>query len=190
MRSNPLRHPIDALRFAVDFAQADLMQLKPADYLALIKRVDALINRDGPSPGSASYVLDDKTLEVLQQGALELLAAIARQGTFTVAGDLVLTFWGVRDGSRIRVLVGGTPLDRLLYQLIRILEAVGADRLMACPASDCQRIFVKVTKKRFCSQRCQSRIYMRQLRAEERAERDALTAKAKRGRDGKTTRTR
>jgi hypothetical protein len=48
---------------------------------------------------------------------------------------------------------------------------------------DCGKVFVRVTRKRFCSQQCQSRLYMRQLRAKERAERDALESK-KRRKDG------
>ena len=53
----------------------------------------------------------------------------------------------------------------------------GRGALDICPAPECGKAFVRVTRKRFCSQKCQSRIYMRALRAAERAEREAFTAK-------------
>ncbi len=49
-----------------------------------------------------------------------------------------------------------------------MLTSVPLETLQRCPA--CGKAFVRVTRKRFCSTRCQSRIYMRQLRAAERAD--------------------
>jgi len=83
------------------------------------------------------------------------------------------------------LLIEGTPRDLLFDQTNRVLPNVALEALQVCPG--CGKAFVKVTQKRFCSTRCQSRIYMRQLRADERAEREALR---KGVRHGKTTRKR
>ena len=84
------------------------------------------------------------------------------------------------------LLIEATPRDLLFDQTNRVLPNVALEALQVCPG--CGKAFVKVTRKRFCSTRCQSRIYMRQLRADERAEREALTRKEIR--HAKTTRTR
>ena len=60
-------------------------------------------------------------------------------------------------------LVHGSPLDGFLYQVVRVMETGGAEKLSACAAADCPRLFLKVTKKIFCSTRCRSRTYMRRL---------------------------
>jgi len=73
-----------------------------------------------------------------------------------------LTHWLINDDGHFRSDIVGPALDRFLYQMGRVLEEVGPDKLRKCPA--CDRLFVKVTKKRFCSQRCQSRTYMRGYR--------------------------
>jgi len=82
----------------------------------------------------------------------------------TVSGDVVLSFWCVRQRGRVRVFPLGNPVYLVVYEVARVLEAVGFEKLKACP--ECKRLFVKVTKKRFCSTRCQSRAYMREYRKE------------------------
>jgi hypothetical protein len=183
MTPNPLRQRNDdALRFVAEFVQADLGELSPAKLAVVERRVHAFINRGRPAGWDDSPSLDRAALEFLQRRGHELLADVARDRRFTVAGDLVLTFWGIRQGQGIQVLVGGSPLDRFLHQIIRLLEVVGATRLQACPAPDCGRIFVKVTKKRFCSSRCQSRVYMRGYRAQGYVAKEPTHGKPKKAR--------
>jgi hypothetical protein len=181
-----LLDPADALRFAVDFAQLDLAQVPMRQLRQAAVGVQLLLARETPGYWVKKSPPDHEFLQALQERARALLAAFVK-GRVTVEADLLLTFIVRRENDgRVRVQVHGSPLDLFLYQVVRVLETGGAEKLLACPAPECGRIFVKVTKKRFCSQRCQSRIYMRQLRAEERAEREALTPKGVR--HGKTTR--
>jgi CGNR zinc finger len=164
MAPNPLQEPIDALRFLVEFAQTDLGRMTPRPLVALERRVQDFVHRESPPADLAGPTLHRIGLGVLQERALPILADIAKERPLTFANDLVLTFWVFRDRTGIRVEVGGSDLDRFLYQIIRVLEAVGVDRLKSCP--ECDRLFIKVTKKKFCSTRCQSRAYMRGYREE------------------------
>jgi hypothetical protein len=85
------------------------------------------------------------------------------------------------------MLQDGSPRDLLFGFTRDLLLQVAVETLQLCPG--CGKAFVKMTKKRFCSPRCQMRIYKRDQRAAERAEREAFTQK-KGVRYGKTTRTR
>ena len=64
-------------------------------------------------------------------------------------------------------MVDGPLRDRFRFSVLRILNTVGVDKLAICPAPDCGRLFVRVTRKEYCSTRCQSRLYMRKYRAGE-----------------------
>ncbi len=90
-----------------------------------------------------------------------------------------------RSPQAASLVVDGGPRDVLFDQTSCVLTSVPLETLQRCPA--CGKAFVRVTRKRFCSTRRQSRIYMWQLRAAERAERDAFT---KAGRHGASTRAR
>jgi hypothetical protein len=107
----------------------------------------------------------------MQTRMRELLSDVAQPRTsanavpfkMAIANDLVLSFYGVQaKGRRLNLFVLGTPVDRLQYETMRLLETVGAEKVLACP--ECGRLFLKVTKKRFCSTKCQSRVYMRAYR--------------------------
>ena len=141
-------------------------------------------SRDAGTLGQ-KFPPDRVFLLALQARARTLLKAFV-QGCAAVEGDLVLTFVLTRDEAGVRVWVHGSPLDRFLYQVVRVMETGGAEKLSACAAADCPRLFLKVTKKIFCSTRCQSRTYMRRLRAVERAEDARFIQKQKGSRRGKT----
>jgi len=98
--------------------------------------------------------------------------------------------WMVRRDARgvSRLVRVGDPLDSFTSRIIRALEDVGIDRIRRCPAEECgHRLFLKVTKKRYCSTRCQTRLCTRAHRAAERRERERFM---KRGDHGKPTRKR
>jgi hypothetical protein len=63
--------------------------------------------------------------------------------------------------------VDGSLRDKVVYRLMSLLAETGLDRLLSCPASGCGRLFLKLTRKEFCSSRCQSRSYMQRFRAKE-----------------------
>lgn len=67
----------------------------------------------------------------------------------------------------------------LHLQTLRLLHAVGIDRLLTC---QCGRVFAKRGRREFCSSRCRGRVYMRAYRAPEKPEGSSI--------HGKTTRTR
>lgn len=94
----------------------------------------------------------------------------------------VLPLPTTRRPGRVRNTVTGAPDDLLWFKLFELVERVGLDRLLACPA--CGRAFIKTGRREFCSVTCQKRIYMRALRASNRQK------SAKGGRHGKATRTR
>jgi len=163
--SNRLRNASAALAEVVEFAQLDLLALPPKPYLDALRKIHAFIQRDDPSKRDPQIDVDlNRAPTLFQERALEILRGAASPHGTTLAGDLVLTFVGIRKGSKIRFVVHGSPLDRFQYQIVRVLEQAGAHRLLSCAAPDCDRLFLRVTKKKYCSARCQSRIYMRDFR--------------------------
>jgi len=70
-----------------------------------------------------------------------------------------------RDRRVASYLVEGSARDWVFSLVDRVLPHVAIEVLQPCPG--CERAFVKVTRKRFCSPRCQSRSYMREWRAEQ-----------------------
>jgi hypothetical protein len=201
MDANQLQEDsLAALGFAVEFAQVDLDLVSPDQLFSIQRGVRALLNRGRPAEWREpprSPALYTEELLYLQKRTLDLLHDVATKRGFTVANDLVLTFFGIQypaGGSSIRVIVQGSPVDLLLYQVIKLLEETGSERLLVCAApqagthdsAPCGRLFIKVTQKRHCSTRCQSRAYMRDYRSNGYA---PLGRSRKRGsRHGKKTR--
>lgn len=174
----------EALQFIVEFAQADLLSLGVNEYLRTVKQLQTFIDRGRNTQGFVgppSIKELSAELPYHQERAFEVIQNVVTHEHFLVAGDLVLTFWAVRQDGRVRLAVGGSHVDRMLFECARLLEQAGTGKIKKCPASNCRRIFVKVTKKDYCSTRCQSRTYMQKRRAEERAEKEI---------HGKKTRTR
>lgn len=77
-----------------------------------------------------------------------------------------LSFAGVAltmlAGDAVRLEVSGTSKQMLTLQLFTLVRTVGPERLDRC---DCGKLFVRVGKRRSCSERCQKRTYMRRYRA-------------------------
>ena len=183
---NPLT-PVQALLFAIEFAQAD-------DVTAAAQRIRQFV----VSPGSPVTDWSPQSLEALralQQSTRALLINIVERG-FAVAARTVKTLL-IRAGQPRRpaahyfspshdevIDVSDIP-DRFLNKVIRSFEEVGLEKLQVCQAplagsrddAICGRLFLKVTRKEYCSTRCQSRTYMRNYNP-------------KGSRHGKTTRTR
>lgn len=182
---NPLTD-VQVLQFAIDFAQAENV----LNVAQQIRRI--VVTRESPitdwSPQSAA------DLTALQQRTRALLQPLVRRG-FVVVERKVKTLL-VRAGPPEHPMpnysspvrdniddVSDIP-DRFINRLIRAFEEVGLDKLQVCQAplagrddAMCGRLFLKVTRKEYCSPRCQSRTYMRKYNP-------------KGSRHGKTTRTR
>jgi hypothetical protein len=182
MTLNRLQDPGDALRYIVQYVQLPLHALPDAKLIPIEHQLEAFISRESPAHELVSARLGRVGLELLQREGLAVLDGLAQGGSFTVAGDLVLSFYAIRRDGELSIDVLGSPLDRMLYQIIRVIEKVGADRLLRCQAPDCKRLFLKVTRKEFCSTKCQMRMYMRGKRADEKKERERSNAKTKRAR--------
>lgn len=63
-------------------------------------------------------------------------------------------------------LIEGSFRDWTFNLIDRVVPHVALEALRSCPG--CGRAFVKITRKRYCSPRCQTRTYMRQRRADEK----------------------
>jgi hypothetical protein len=131
--------------------------------------VQRFIHRDQPGRWVEPGEISRQTLVELQSSALGVLRPLAKdqEQRLGIAGDLVLSFWVMRNGTGgpLQIVTRGSSIHRFLYQIVRVLEGAGVERLRACP--ECAQLFVKVTKKQFCSVQCQSRVYMRKYRAGE-----------------------
>ena len=66
-----------------------------------------------------------------------------------------------------------------------LFTTVALQRLQLCPAEidsrPCGKAFVKMTQKRFCSTRCQARMYIRETRAKQRPAGEAFKKAIKKG---------
>jgi hypothetical protein len=164
MSLNGLRRLVDALRFAIDFAQMDL------DHADLEEVSNGIRDFETQIPGLTRGKPESReTLKDVQREALKLLRAVATRG-IADTGDLhlrlVILRGDVARATRARVFIAlsGKLRDRFLYRLARLLEECGAENLRECSAPDCDRVFFKMTRKKYCSPRCQSRIYMQKYR--------------------------
>jgi hypothetical protein len=170
MAMNPLTD-IQALQFAIDFAQAEKV---PKDALEIRRFV---VTRESPIHDATGQTPADIT--VLQKRTRALLQALVMCGHVTV--DRRVRTMLVRAGPPMKpvpnytsprqdVIVDVSELtDRFINRLIRAFENVGLEKLQVCQApapgrhddAICGRLFLKVTRKEYCSTRCQSRTYMR-----------------------------
>jgi hypothetical protein len=116
--------------------------------------------------------------ERAQKATRRLLRGLVDHGEHTV--DLHLRFH-VRAGRKAGVRLVRRPEslhDDMVYDWIAAMADAGTARIRVCPA--CGRLFVKITRKEYCSTKCQARTYMRKYRE----------ANRKGGPRGKTTRKR
>jgi len=161
--------PQRRLRVLVDFAEGR------APAAAIIPIVAA-----GQGMGSSMVLtrlthMTDEEIRPLRETLRAFLASIVDRTASELVKrplDLKLVPFIRARGKRTAWYVDGEPRDFLLYQVATVLETVPIERLGRCEATDCARLCVKQPNKAFCSTRCQARTYMRQLRAEEQAERE------------------
>jgi endogenous inhibitor of DNA gyrase (YacG/DUF329 family) len=120
----------------------------------------------------------------IKNEAFELLRGVVEGKKQTVELRIVQQVWrDAQVGPGVHLSTGSDSVrDLVLYRLLRLLERVGTDKLQAC--GECQRLFIKVTRKEFCSTRCQGRVNMRNWRSRNTA------PATKRRAHGKKTRTR
>jgi hypothetical protein len=65
-------------------------------------------------------LFDDTSLHALQQRAHEVLRGVTDSNhLMTVSGDVVLSFWCVRQRGRVRVFPLGNPVYLVVYEVVR-----------------------------------------------------------------------
>jgi hypothetical protein len=180
-------NPAVAFRFMVEFAQLDLEGASPRTLIKVQRQLQAFIHREEPATEITTAPVGRDELRELQKRAFRVLDGIADGGPITIVDTRNLVFWYIRPpGGAPYMRTRGPLLDRMLYQLLRVLQTVGAEKLLRCPGRNrgqrCGRLFLKVTQKRFCSTRCQARDVMQKKRAAMKAPQEKA--------HGKTTRTR
>lgn len=96
-----------------------------------------------------------------------LLLQLPPGGEGAIGGFQASTFFGIaKRGARVVMTVDGAAVDVLTFQIINLLQAASVERLQYC---DCGRLFFRIGRQEFCSERCQNRSYMRRRRQTEKA---------------------
>ena len=194
MALNPQHDSIDALKFAVEFAQRhDLQELQEPQLGRLwrdlkvftgdpVAHASSGIGLHGPagfvkkSAAAQTHIVRSAVLDAWAGiGDLLRIALDGSSSTGAAFVDLVTN----GNAVRVSVTVGKGPSGLQLSGPLRAVAILRLQSLLAgaeglrvkrCRCDGCDVVFVKVTRKEFCSTRCQSRFYMRQKRREEQAE--------------------
>ena len=113
-----------------------------------------------------------------------LRSVIQTQGTSTWASGITTQhpFTFSATGPYVGGAVEGDVRDVIVLQLMSLLMQVGLSQIRICTAPDCDRLYVKVFRREFCSVRCQSRTYMKTKRANERRKRERAAIRRRRTR--------
>ncbi len=204
---NPLQTAADALTFIVDFAGANLAE--PRARTVWSARLQAFLQPDGTLEKHGGLLIDTliasqefpvraNALAALQHEIRTLLTSLIRRrdrrgrsntplriairiSVFDASDLIPRRRWkGPRHPTLL--MVGGPIRDLVLFQVVRLLERLGTDKVLACP--ECGTLFVRRTRKEYCSTRCHSRHYMRDIY------RPANPSRRKAQHHGKSTRTR
>ena len=104
-------------------------------------------------------------LQDFYRRALILQRGLPADRRFAQLRVKAVTFSVIPMPSTAFVGVEGDAADILALKAVYHLARTGADRLRTC---ECGRFFAKTGRREFCSDRCQKRVYMKHLRAEER----------------------
>jgi predicted RNA-binding Zn ribbon-like protein len=205
MPTNQLQADLTKLRRLVDFAEGATTVMP----VVLVESGQGLVTI-GSSALQKAAAMSAPQIEALRQELRDTLRRLADGDSVTmqpVTAELTLfkTPPKTKPSRRTRAAaagrarfvsgsVDGRPRDVFIWLAQRLLLTIGVERLHRCPAPDCGKAFLTVTQKRFCSTRCQARVYMRARRAAEQhaaAEAQLTLQRRRKGtQDGKTTRTR
>jgi hypothetical protein len=182
---NPLQTAADALALVVDFAGADLAEPRAgavwsARLATFLQPGETLATQGGmlvaPLDASSAFLPSD-ALAGLQREIRTFLASLISRRDHRGGSSKplqVTTLISVFDASDLvprrrwkgpkhptLLMVGGSVRDVVLFQVVRLLERLGTDKVLACP--ECGTLFVRQTRKEYCSTRCLSRRYMRDV---------------------------
>lgn len=175
----------DRLRFAIRFCQEDLSRMRTGDQINLREELSFFMY--GP-PMSASVATPGgviafdgadinqtptEELSALQKEVYEVLNSAASWGKAinpksVIKLDAPLPRHHISVDLDLRqnlIGVHGSSRDCLLFILYRLLvqDPGTVQHISLCPG--CGRIFYRIKRQKYCSQRCSNRMYMQQYRA-------------------------
>src|SRR5690349_24240221 len=174
------RELLDRIQRVVDFAQSDDRHAGQHLRRLLFGSLPGWLVPSDLATADARAIRDE---------LLSLLNAAITGERHRVSVQIARQIWRDARVSKDVMISTSSPLTRdlVLYQTTELLRRVGVNNLRSCPAPKqdgiCGRLFIKVTKKEFCSKKCQARVWARARRAEEAQERKVKI-------HAKTTRTR
>jgi hypothetical protein len=165
----------DRLRFAIEFSQKDLEQIRPGDLMNL--RDDLYLFAFTREPGDIFATTDEEDADI-RNLSIEDLKALQRETQIALihfaspspahrvsllSGSQISVSLSLnRDDQRKVLCVAGSPRDCFLMVLYLLLSKEPVGRIRICPG--CSEVFYKVKKQKYCSRRCSNRVYMRQYR--------------------------
>jgi len=178
----------ERLGFAVRFSQMNFSTLRKGDLLNLSDDLYNFIAPPNIPPIESQHdeILDEANLEDLQKEVYQVLIALVktREGASNITpqtGGLTLagaapTAWAVQMEFRmlpsvppgtVHFIPIGTVRNMFFTRLFTLfLEEPTVSKILRCKASDCENIFFRKRKQKYCSTRCQSRDFMREFRKE------------------------
>lgn len=140
------------LRTALAWAQSSHRQPAAAGVVDLMPLSERAIR--------ALRALSGEKTEALRAEARALLRGLAGEEGVSISTPFRPVLRVLRIGGRASLQVDGAPRDVVLYQIGRLAELVGLDRLRACPAPDCGKVFVRRGRAEYCSARCRRRVFL------------------------------
>lgn len=152
----------------------------------LLKAIEPLPAGASEDPYAPQASLIPGVVMLLRGTMLAFLRAVAAEqgrGTWSsgITTERAYTFQALATpgGRQIFVAVDGEVKDVAVLQLVSLLTAVGISTVRFCSAPDCQRLYVKVGRRQFCSVKCQSRSYMRERRENDKRQRQRAARRRK-----------
>ena len=104
------------------------------------------------------HALSRDEMAQLKQDLLAFVRMLAGNAPNSrVTRHLTIRVLPVKSGARNALLLDGAPFDVLAFAISRILDLAGNDRVRACP--QCDAVFVKIGRRKFCSDRCVARAH-------------------------------
>jgi hypothetical protein len=148
---------LEDLRALVRYAERDI----PGSWLAVLN----IAGRE--SDGGGRFMSDvigrfkEQPPTDREAVRLELRAFLrALAGASSLVPPYSPTLHLLREGSRVRIAVSGSPRDVTLYLAAALAQEAGIDRLRCCRAPDCGKTFVKIGRREYCSSVCQRQVFL------------------------------
>jgi hypothetical protein len=170
----------ERLKFAISFAQLDLDRLRPGDWLNLRDDLTTFLGLqvgrrrpvadtggvlvaglDGPQP-------EDLSIDDFRRLQAEVRSILAEQVDVQPTGEHIASFRAIQAEYAVlpwAIYIRGPVHDMTLLTLMHLLFRQPTAPIRRCP--ECQTIFYRVRKQRYCSRPCVHRTAVRKWRQTE-----------------------